>query len=89
MTREEEIKERVEVCGAYYTYDGRKVATIEAEADLRYLLARNEELQRRVDVMEKALKFYARLDDDMEYDEIEEDHGRRAVAALAKERDDA
>ena len=52
------------------------------------ILARNEELQRRVEKLEKALQFYARLDEDMSYDEIEEDHGRRAVEALAKEQDD-
>ena len=88
MTREEEIKAKLEKEDAVYldcndSYDTR------AEDDIRYLLARNEELQRRVEKVEKALQFYARLDSDMEYDEIEEDHGRRALGALdAKEQDD-
>ena len=76
MTREKEIKAHL------YEHP------VSAGIDIRYLLARNDELQLRVVVMEKALQFYARLDDDMIYDEIEEDHGRRAVEALQKEQDD-
>lgn len=34
--------------------------------------------------MREALKFYARLNSDMGYDEIEEDHGSVACAVLAK-----
>jgi hypothetical protein len=56
MTREEEIKARMETCGVYYVYDGSVVGTGEAEDDLHYLLARNEELQRRVERMERGLK---------------------------------
>lgn len=78
MTREENILWHIEM-GLFH----------EIPLDeIRYLLARNEELQRRVEKLEKALQFYARLDYDMSYDEIEEDHGRRAVEALAKEQDD-
>ena len=84
MTREEEIKARLENGG--YMDPGKFLDR--APDDIEYLLARNEELQRLVEKMENALQFYARLDDDMEYNEIEEDHGRRAVDALAKEQDD-
>ena len=52
MTREEEIKERVETCGVYYVYDGRVVGTGEADDDMPYLIARNEELRRRVEKMQ-------------------------------------
>jgi hypothetical protein len=37
--------------------------------------------------MREALTFYARLNDDMGYDEIAEDHGQIARAALAEEDD--
>lgn len=45
MSRIDEIRERVEACEVYYTYDGRKVATIEADADMRYLLDRIAKLE--------------------------------------------
>ena len=100
MTREEEIKSRHK--NGYWTvqrtfsvpdgFDGgicRVIDKDQKDKDFEWLLARNEELKRRVERMENALQFYARLDDDMEYDEVEEDHGRRAVDALdAKEQDD-
>lgn len=89
MTREEEIKARLGKDTAVYLDDLTGSWDNHADDDMEYLLASNEELQRRVEELEKALQFYARLDDDMNYDEIEEDHGRRAVAALdAKEQDD-
>ena len=86
MTREKEIKDKLETYQVKYIHwqSGRQLDI--AEDDIEYLLARNGELQRRVNHLEEALQFYARLDDDMGYDEIEEDHGRRAVDALdAKE----
>lgn len=59
MTREEEIKARME--NGYIittrTYIG-PVDTLRAdlaEEDVRYLLARNEELQRRVELMERVV----------------------------------
>lgn len=82
MTREEEIKARSQRTA------GIEYITPCSLDDIRYLLASNEELQRRVEKLEKALQFYARLDENMSYDEIEEDHGRRAVKALAKEQGD-
>ena len=51
MTREEEIKARLNNEFVHWVVDDRdfdyKVAGDSAEDDLRYLLARNEELQRR------------------------------------------
>lgn len=53
MTREEEIKAMVDShsIAYYHPLEGYS----DAEPDMRYLLARNEELQRRVDHLEMAL----------------------------------
>lgn len=61
MTREEEIKERFSASqctskGIKYIMDAKDILRENAEADIRYLLARNEELQRRVESMEKVVE---------------------------------
>lgn len=59
MTREEDIKARLAEEFVHWIADDRdfdyKVAGDSAEPDLRYLLARNEELQRRVEFLEDVL----------------------------------
>lgn len=55
MTREEEIKARLEKENAFYL-DSYDVSDFRAEDDIRYLLARNEELQRRVSLLTDALR---------------------------------
>lgn len=72
MTREEEIKDRLD--NGYWTiqrafrvqdgYDGGLVSVINEEQkdkDLRYLLARNKELQRRVEKMEAVVDIGRRI----------------------------
>ena len=51
MTREEEIKDKLETYQAKYIHwqSGRQLDS--AEDDIEYLLARNEELQRRMEKM--------------------------------------
>lgn len=55
MTREEEIKSRATRYGVKYVELDGSLANL-AEGDMTYLLARNEELQRRVDALTDAAK---------------------------------
>lgn len=65
MTREEDIKARLAEEFVHWIADDRdfdyKVAGDSAEPDLRYLLARNEELQRRVEKMQAVVDVARKL----------------------------
>ena len=55
LTRLENIKERHDTFDVQYFYPGSGRYFGEADADMQWLIARNEELQRRVKRLESAL----------------------------------
>ena len=93
MTREEEIKARLDK--AQVNASSYPVTTM--DADLAYLLARNEELQRRVERMGRALigcqflfkniKDYGAMRNDYDWMKVQKTWDN-VNAAFAKEQDD-
>lgn len=91
MTREEEIKAAVDEYHVLYVRKG--VAVGDANEDIRYLLARNEELQRRVASLENgilsALEYWNRCEElGAMSDALYEIENRLNAALDAKEQDD-
>ena len=98
MTREEEIKARLETCYAKYIHWQSGGQDDSAEKDIEYLLARNEELQRRVKRMGRALvdcqflfkniKDYGAMRNEYDWMKVQKTWDNVNAALDAKEQDD-